>query len=284
MFRLLISAAKRATVAVSRNFAGGSGCGSTARSVESSVRQQATLVSRQWRPVTPRPASSARAWSRPPSSMTAATFGAASTVGCKRESRKARTSASRASAHSWPTRSHSRRTCVGLMAMSANSLRSLLASANEAALPARRTAIRTIDGLKPSCVSCNCSSRGEKHDPTGRATPFFSGQFDGPGPGGQDPSSERVAGFFHPASGLLTLAARRGFDGPGVGCGLHALLQEPRLQIARQLRGLFLDAVEGGQGHRGVFGKEAVENGVDVFVQLAADVVAVRRREWGRHS
>ena len=56
----------------SKNFDGGSGCGSTSWAFVCSVRQHATFVSRQAASLTPRPLSSARVCKRPPSNITAA--------------------------------------------------------------------------------------------------------------------------------------------------------------------------------------------------------------------
>ncbi len=89
----------------------------------------------------------------------------------------------------------------------------------------------------------------------------------------------------------MALGTRGRFDRAGIGRGLDALFQKPGLQIPRQLRGLLLDAVERGQGLGWVFRKQAIEDRVDVLVQLAADPVAARlgvrgcgRRGRGRHG
>jgi hypothetical protein len=67
---------------------------------------------------------------------------------------------------------------------------------------------------------------------------------------------------------------------------LHPLLQEPGLQIPRQLPGLLLDVVEWRKGLSGVVRKEAIEDRIGVVVELAAKTVTARRglRRGGRHG
>jgi hypothetical protein len=62
-------------------------------------------------------------------------------------------------------------------------------------------------------------------------------------------------------------------DGFGV---LGALFEEPRSEILGELNGLGFEAVEGGDGRRGVFGKEATKDRVGVFVPLPQEFVAIR--------
>jgi len=67
---------------------------------------------------------------------------------------------------------------------------------------------------------------------------------------------------------------------------LHPLLQEPGLQIPRQLPGLLLDVVERRKGLSGIVRKEAIEDRIDVVVELAAKILTARRgrRGGGRHG
>lgn len=75
------------------------------------------------------------------------------------------------------------------------------------------------------------------------------------------------------------MALRTGgsLDRAGIGRRLHPLLQEPGFQVACQLSGLVFDVIEGGEGFRLIVWKEAIEDGVDVSVQVAANAVATRR-------
>jgi hypothetical protein len=73
----------------------------------------------------------------------------------------------------------------------------------------------------------------------------------------------------------LALGTRGDFDRAGVGRGLHALFQKPRLQISHELQGPLLKVVECGKGLGCICWKEAIEDGIDVLVQLTADVIAV---------
>jgi hypothetical protein len=90
----------------------------------------------------------------------------------------------------------------------------------------------------------------------------------------------------HPTSGPLAVGTRGRFDRVGRGRGLHPLFQEPGLQVPRQLPGLLLDVVERGKGLSGIVRKEAIEDRIDVVVELAAKRVAARRglRGGGRHG
>jgi len=78
--RALTCCTSLSTAGGSRNLSGGCGCGSVSLAFESSVRQQATFVSFHPAPCTPGLCPSARVWTRPPSSITAAATPAP--VGC----------------------------------------------------------------------------------------------------------------------------------------------------------------------------------------------------------
>jgi hypothetical protein len=90
----------------------------------------------------------------------------------------------------------------------------------------------------------------------------------------------------HPTCGPLAVGAHGCFGRPGRGRGLHPLFQEPGLQVPRQLPGLLLDVVEWRKGLSGVVRKEAIEDRIGVVVELAAKIIAARRRlRWGgRHG
>src|SRR5207302_10098278 len=101
------------------------------------------------------------------------------------------------------------------MARPANSLRSSEASWKEAALPAWRTARRTAAGLKPSWVRPKASSRGEKDDPTGRATPALAGQLDVAGPRPEHPLRQGIVGVGGGPPLPATARAQSRLGGPG---------------------------------------------------------------------
>src|SRR5205807_8425750 len=90
-------------------------------------------------------------------------------------------------------------------------------------------------------------SRGEKHDPAGRATPLFAFEGYFPGPGGEGASGKRVVGAREAPTGLTALGTGGGLvrGWGGLGIGIDVLLQEPGGEILSELAGSFFALVEG---------------------------------------
>src|SRR5262249_29095473 len=151
--------------------------------------------------------------------------------------RNAAPSASRAAAHSAPTRWQRRCRWAGLMRRLANSRRSSLAEA-KGALAAWRTASRTAWGLKPSQVRPSRSSRGKKDHPAGRAAVLGAAELDVAGGGGQDAARRRWLGGAEQPPGPAAAGAARGVVGArgGEGVGVEALLQQPAGEVAGEVR------------------------------------------------
>src|SRR5262245_52471436 len=124
-----------------------------------------------------------------------------------RPARNAATSASRAAAHSRPTRSLSRCRWLGLITSPASSRRSSLASLNDRALAACRTALLRAAGLYPSTPRPNLWSGGEKHDPTGRARELIAPQRDLATEAGEAPGRRRLGGVGLPPGRAAALGA-----------------------------------------------------------------------------
>src|SRR5262245_10117319 len=169
------------------------------------------------------------------------------------------------------------------MATPANARRSSLASRNEAALLACRTALCSSTGLSPSVPSWSLWPRGEKRDPTGLTVPLLAAQADLPGGAGERPPGQRLAGWRAPLGGPPALGAAGGLvvGGAGVGVVAEVFFEEEGRQFAGKRAGALL-ALGEGDGGLGLFGVEVeVEDGGSLLEPLLAEALTIGRGQDG---
>src|SRR5262245_28705390 len=132
------------------------------------------------------------------------------------------------------------------MARPARTFRSRLPSRKESRAAACR-ALRRAASEYPSLGSRKRSSRGEKHDATGRAAVLGPAEGDLPGAGGDRPRREGSPRRRGAPGGPLTARARRRLMRIGIGRGvvLGMLLQQSQEDLLAQFEGALFALIEG---------------------------------------
>lgn len=126
-------------------------------------------------------------------------------------------------------------------------------------------------------------SRGEKHDPTGRATPLFALEGHLSGAGGDPALGQRIVGAGDALARLAALGAgRRQAHAADMRIRLEMLLQEPDGQIASEVGGTFFPLIEGDELVLGLSVEHEVEGSGGLFDPPAPQFLALVVRGWLR--